>query len=316
MLMPMTLRKCMLIAKMMFGCASAVSASLAGGQATSVTEDQVAHFGPLVVVACHEAVRDPEKIARTLLDEGGAARLKALQELALESDTEIKAIWRDLLTTHKGIPAETLLQDTISTSVPDLFFGEGPEPQKRVSAGFDTLSDQPFWIDAVFSEENGQWYRVATLACRCKLMDLTEPAKSLSSKRMVKPEELVYRIDMSPENDYEWHLQEVRFRLHGGILKPVVQYEAESWKCPDGYRSGHLCTGTFGNLNRSALIDPSGRTHAGALLFTGTQTSHMKDHELARVHAETCTPYLWDETAFEYRISTWRAKGCMGHAIR
>jgi hypothetical protein len=182
-----------------------------------------------------------------------------------------------------------------------------------VDAGFDTLSDEPLWVEAVFSKEGGQWFRIATIACPCKLMKVIEPTKSLTDIKNLKPQELVYRIDMSPENDYEWHMQEVRFRLHNGDLKSVIQYEAESWKCPDGYKSGHLCTGIFGNFASSTLLDGSGKSHAGAALFSGTQISHMRDKELARMQTGACTPYVWNEEAFQYEVSPWSAKACKRH---
>jgi hypothetical protein len=298
-------------------CATAVlcSRSILGYAQTTVPDlDKVQRFGPMVIISAHEPVPDPEKTARILLDEQGTARLKALEILGIQADPVAQSLWQDLLHTHQDVSPEAFLNDSFSTAVPSLFFGEGATPQKLVDAGFDTLSEEPFWIDAVFSQEAGQWFRIATIACRCKLMEVIEPAKSLTNRKSSRPQELVYRIDMSPENDYEWHLQEVRFRLRDGLLKPVIQYEAESWKCPDGYQSGHLCTGIFGNLASSILVDNSGKNHAGAALFSGTQTSHMQDKELARIQTGACTPYVWNDVAFQYEVSPWSAKACKGHA--
>lgn len=274
--------------------------------------DTVQHFGPLLIVASHEPAPDPEETARVLLDKGGPERLRALQSMGLESDAEVNALWLSLLNSHEGVSAEAFLQGSFSTGVPNQFFGEGIRPQKRVSAGFDTLSEQPFWIEAIYSQTDGQWYRIATIACWCDLMEVTEPAKSLSSKRALKPEELVFRMNVPPTNDIERHLREIRFRLREGVLKPVMEYEAESWNCPEGHQSGQFCTRTVGNLTRSQLMDNGGNTHAGAVLATGTQTSHMGEKEIPRLKWLTCTPYAWNEVAFRYEISEWKGASCKG----
>jgi hypothetical protein len=275
---------------------------------------RIQHFGPLLVIASQDEVPDPELTARSLLDGGASEKLGALESLGLNTDPEIKRLWLEFLHTHKDVAPSDFLKSAISTGVPSLFRGEGESSQKLISTGLDTLSDAPFYLDAIFTHRNGIWFRVATIACRCKLMEVTEPAKSIANKRTNALEELVYRIDMSPENDFEWHLREVRFRLRQDLLRPVIQYEAESWKCPHGYKSGHLCTGIFGNFTSSTLIDDAGKSHIGAVLFSGTQTSRLQDKELARRQMAACTAYAWNEEDFVYEESSWKAKACNGHS--
>jgi hypothetical protein len=296
------------------GClfnAAVIFSLLMHAQSPSSKENEVRHFGPLIVVSFHVAVDDPEQIARRLLEGKPDERQTALQAIGVDSVPAVRELWTSPRQGTDPAPPEQLAKSWISTGVPNLIYTSDPNPYKVIDVGVDDLSEHPFQIESIFKKEASVWYRVATISCLC-LSEREGDIEFTPAPKRPKVTELAVRFNTSLGTGSIWSDRVVRFRLKDDLLQPVFDKEGNTWRCPDGVEPGKLCRGEIAELLSTQLIDSSGHHHHGMVLLRGEETTRHLDKEVGLITWLTCTPYLWNEDSFTYKVTEFKANACRG----
>lgn len=188
-------------------------------------------------------------------------------------------------------------------------FGELGSKQIVLDAGFDETTDHPLEVRAVFDQKNGHWTHLATLACRCQMNDFEEPQNPHPGHPMPR-QEWVITLHHKAENSHQYHRTEVRFRLLGGVLRPLIEFESMHVVCPQGYSDGPQCKVVETDLEPSQLITADKGQVSGFVLVSRSGNEPARDMTVMRLYNTTCVPYSWDEAAFAYLPSTLTPFSC------
>lgn len=287
-------------------------ATMSYGQSTApIQPPDVQHFGPLVVVAMHEDAPEPLKLCFDMFNGGLDGRMRALRAIGIDSNPEIKALWSSLLKEHQGMSEEQVAMLLHVGWLEENRFGEIGSQQAILVAGFEDLNHR-LDIRGVFDKRDGHWVHIASFACQCEMHDRIEPFNLRNHQLDSTPRDLAVHLQVPPDNKFEWHWQEIRFRLRSARFWPVLQFESASWNCPRGRDSEDLCTGIDRNLEQGVLEDEHGNTFPGFVLIAKSETDNMQVNEDPVVLSQSCTPYIWDDASFSYVLSHFELKTC-GH---
>ena len=259
-----------------------------------------------MLVSSRKAVPDPKTTARTLLDRGPEEKLLALQTMGVDSEPAVHGIWLSFQR-EMNLSEGQIAGKWLSTGVPGVIYDNQFQPLEELNVGFTEDEQSQFWIETFARQEQGIWYRIATVGCLCNVYRIDDlPLRPW----MKKKQEIAYSIVAPRANALGWDIQKLRFRLRGNDLIAVFSAEKENWSCPDGEHSGRVCIGTQSNLQPAKLIDKQGHTHAGYALWTSEMTRPLHDKVPAVGKPVFCTPYIWDEVVFRYEVSHWKAASC------
>lgn len=280
----------------------------AGNSVVSVPAD-VQHFGPLLVVATHEDSPNPETYRSDLFSEKAEERMRLLRAIGIESIPELHELWTAFLRDHAGEDQNKVIAQRISGGMLEWNFGEPGFKQVVLGAGFDESADHPFELRAVFNQKDGHWIHVATLACRCQMYDNGEPF-NLHPGRPMPKQEWAITLHRRTEDDSEYHAKEIRFRLRGSALWPLIEFESRSTICPQGSSYGSNCNVVKTDLGPAKLISEDKKLIPGFVLISWSGKPPQKDMAAMILYNPHCTPYSWDETAFAYVPSPLKPVAC------
>jgi len=284
---------------------------LLANSVVSVPAD-VQHFGPLLVVATHDESPNPETYRSDLFSDKAEKRMRLLRTIGIESIPELHELWTAFLRDHAGEDQNKVIAQTISGAMLEWNFGEPGSKQVVLDAGFDEQTDHPLELRAVFNLKDGHWQHVATLACRCQMGDDAKP-DSYSYMRLGKPlpqQEWVITLHHRTGNPTAYHRKEIRFRLRGSALWPLIEFESMSTICPQSLSYGPNCNVVKTDLESAKLINEDKEVIPGFALISWSGKPPQKDMAAMVLYDPHCTPYYWDETAFAYMPSDLKPVAC------
>jgi hypothetical protein len=271
----------------------------------------IQHFGPLLVVATHEDSPNPETYRSDLFSDKAEERMRLLRAIGIESIPELHEIWSAFLHDHAGEDQNKVIAQFISGGMSEENFGELGSKQVILQAGFDESSDHPFELRAVFDLKNGHWRHVSTVACRCLMYDSGEPFNPHPGSPMPRQEWVVTLHQRSEDDHLEYHAKEIRFRLHGDRLWPLINFESRSTICPQGSSYGPNCSVVKTDLEPAKLIGENNELIPGFVLISWSGKPPQKDMAAMILYNHVCKPYTWDEISFSYVPSQLKLKTCV-----
>jgi hypothetical protein len=281
----------------------------AGNSVVSVPAE-IQHFGPLLVVATHEDSPDPETYRSDLFSDKPEERMRLLRAIGIESIPELHGLWIAFLHDHAGEDQGKVIGQFISGGMLVWNFGEPGSKQVVLGAGFDEASGHPLELEAVFNLKDGHWTHVATLACRCEMGSRGEPDNFTRPDKPLPQQELVVTLHRRTVGRSEYHAQEIRFRLRGGLLWPLIEFESRSTICPIGVIVGPNCHLTKTDFESAQLIGEDENLIPGFELVSWSGNPPAADRIVMRLYNPVCAPYSWDETSFAYLPSPLRPAAC------
>jgi hypothetical protein len=281
-----------------------------GNSVASVPAD-IQHFGPLLVVATHEDSPNPETYRGDLFSDKAEERMRLLRAIGIESNPELHELWSAFLRDHAGDDQNKAIAQFISGGMMEWNFGEPGSKQVVLGAAFDESSDHPLELDAVFNEKDGHWTHVATLACRCQMGDDAEPNNYMHPGTPLPHQEWVITLHQrTDEGHLEYHAQEIRFRLHGGALWPLIEFESRSTVCPRGSAYGLNCSVVKTDIESAKLIGKKNELVPGFVPVSWSGKPPQKDMASMLLYNPVCKPYTWNETLFSYVPSNFKPTIC------
>ncbi len=284
-------------------------APLFANSVISVPAD-VQHFGPLLVVATHEDSPNPETYRADLFSDKAEERMRLLRAIGIESIPELRELWSEFLRDHAGEDQNKVIAQRISGGMLEWNFGEPGSKQVVLNAGFDDSTDHPFELRAIFNQKSGHWTHVATLACRCQMGDDAEPSNYMHPGKPLPQQEWVITLHHQTENPTGYHRKEIRFRLRGNALWPLIEFESMSTICPQGSSYGPNCNVVKTDFESAKLINEDNEVIPGFVLISWSGKPPQKDMAAMVLYNPHCTPYSWNETAFAYIPSTLKPVVC------
>jgi len=270
---------------------------------------KVQRFGPLLVVATHEDSPNPETYRSDLFSDKAEERMRLLRAIGIESIPELHELWTAFFHDHVGEDQTKVIAQSISGGMDELNFGEPGSKQVVLYAGYDENTNHPFELRAVFNQKDGNWTRVATVACRCLMYDSAEPF-NLHPGRPIPKQEWVITLHRHTEDNSEYHAQEIRFRLRGGILWHLIDFESRSTICPQGSSYGPNCNVVKTDLEPTPLFDEDKSPIPGFVLISWSGKPPDRDMMAMILYHPVCTSYLWNEAVFAYESSSLKPVSC------
>jgi hypothetical protein len=268
----------------------------------------VQHFGPLLVVATHEDSPDPETYRGDLFSDKAEERMRLLRAIGIESIPELHNLWTAFLRDHAGEDQNRVIAQSIGGGTEELNFGEPGSKQVDLEAGFDESSDHPFELHAIFNQKDGQWTHIATLACRCEMGGYGEPDNFMHPGKPLPQQEWVVTLHRRTEDDMEYHAQEIRFRLRGGLLWPLIEFESRFGIRSRGFSDG-LNKAGITRLEPAKLIGENDEPIPGFVLISYQETMNP-EVKVQRLYDPKCSAYTWNEALFSYVPSSFKPKTC------
>jgi len=192
--------------------------------------DEAQHYGPMAVVSKHEAAQNPDITGRTLLDGDATARWGALKTIGVEEEP-LHTMWIDLRRSHQDASDIDIAGMEFSRGVPLDLHAEGSSRMKLLTVGFDGLADEPLkplWIDAIYMQEGGEWFRIATIACRCNIT-MTNSEIFSHRRTTLGSGDLLYLVSFPGNTEIKGHLEIVRLRARQNRFTAVMHYETNNW---------------------------------------------------------------------------------------
>jgi hypothetical protein len=288
------------------------SATLAyAGNSVISIPAEIQHFGPLLVAATHEESSDPETMRGDLFGNDKDGRIRLLRVFGVDRIPEFHALWTEFLQDHAGNEDRAITQ-SIGGGLEEANIGDQGSKQIILEADFDDTTDRPLQLRAIFDWNAGHWTHVATLVCRCQMTDREEPLNPHPGHPL-PPQEYVVSIHHRPING-EYHREEIRFRLRGGLLWPLIDFESYFTKCPQGASSGPACSVVETSLEPALLTGSDGKVVQGFVLVS--REGHPPPCDMCGLILRNpkCSAYTWDENAFAYLPSSLKPESC-GHAL-
>jgi hypothetical protein len=281
-----------------------------GNSVVSVPAD-IQHFGPLLVVATHEDSPDPETYRGDLFSDKAAERMRLLRAIGIESIPELYELWSAFLHDHAGEDQNKVIAASIFGGMMEWNFGEPGSKQVVLDAGFDEPTGHPLELRAVFNQKDGHWTHIATLACRCQIGDDAEPNNYMHpGKPSLQQEWVITLHQRTDENHLEFHAKEIRFRLQGSALWPLIEFESRSTICPQNSSYGPNCSVVKTNLEPAKLIGANKELVPGFVLISWSGKPPQKDMAGMMLYNPVCKPYTWDEISFSYVPSDLKPRTC------
>lgn len=270
----------------------------------------VQRFGPLVVVAFDEEAADPVMLRTDMFSDRKEDRLRTIRAMGMESDPELRALWSRFFSDHAGQGDDKGIMQFISGGMLDWNFGEAGSKQYVLGMGFDELTERPLKITAVFESRANKWRHVATLACQCQMNDTGEPFNPHPGKYPIPSQEWVVTLPRGTDDHDESHTTEIRFRLRGGRLWPLIQFENWHHQCPVGMPYGSSCNVVESRLEKATLVDTQGRFLKGFVLISWSGSPPPCEKCGMLLHYPRCCAYVWDESAFQYLPTEFKPIHC------
>jgi hypothetical protein len=271
----------------------------------------IQHFGPLLVVATHEDSPNPETYRSDLFSDKAEKRMRLLRAIGVESIPELHEIWSAFLRDHAGEDQNKVIGQFISGGMMEWNIGEPGSKQVILDAGFDESTGHPLELHAVFNQKDGHWTHVATLACRCQMTDDAEPYNPHPGRPMPKQEWVITLHQRLEEDHLEYHAKEIRFRLRGNALRPLIEFESRSTICPQGSSYGSNCNVVKTDLEPAKLIGENNELITGFVLISWSGKPPQKDMAAMILYNPVCKPYTWDEISYSYVPSQFKLKTCV-----
>lgn len=288
---------------------AAACAHVLGAGSTVVTvPPDVQHFGPLLVVAFHDDSPNPETYRGDLFSEKADARMHLLRAIGIEAVPELHEIWSGFLLDHAGEDQNKVIAQFISGGMLDWNFGEPGSKQVVLFAGFDETTEHPLETDAVFNLKDRRWTHVATLACRCQMGDEGDPFGD--PRHPLPKQEWVISLDDRNDSIGEYRSRELRFRLRGGVLWPLIDFVRWSTVCPLGSSYGPKCNVAETSLEPAKLMGNNDNVISGFVLITRNGTSPPCDKCGLILYNPKCSSYLWDEQNYSYQPTSYKPVNC------
>jgi hypothetical protein len=269
----------------------------------------VQHFGPLLVVATHDDSPAPETYRGDLFSDKAEERMRLLRAIGIESISELRELWKAFLSDHGSEDQNKVISQFVSGGMLEWNFGEPGSKQVDLDAGFDETTDLPLELRAVFNQKDGHWVHLATLACRCPMTDDAEPF-NLHPGRPLPPQEWVISLHQRTENPPAYRRREIRFRLRGNAMWPLIDFESESETCPHGSLYGPDCTVVITNLEPAKLIGEDNEFSLGFALISRSGKPPARDKAPLILYNPVCKPYTWSENSFSYVPSDLKPVNC------
>lgn len=119
-------------------------------------------------------------------------------------------------------------------------------------------------------------------------------------------DKIIRRLDCAVIN----HFKEIRFRLHGSALWPLIEFESRSTICPKGSPYGSNCNVVKTDFEPVQLIGEDKKLIPGFVLISWSGKPPQKDMAAMMLYYSHCTPYSWDEAAFAYVPSPLKPVAC------
>jgi len=279
-----------------------------GRSVVSVPAD-VQHFGPLLVVATHEDSPDPETYRGDLFSDKAEERMRLLRAIGIESIPELHNLWTAFLRDHAGEDQNRVIAQSIGGGTEELNFGEPGSKQVDLEAGFDESSDHPFELHAIFNQKDGQWTHIATLACRCLMQESGDPVNSYSGRPLPR-QEWVVTLHRRTEDPPEHHGREIRFRIRGSRLMPLIDFESGSTICPQGSSYGPNCSVVETSLEPAKLIGENQELMPGFVLISWSGKPPTRDMAAMLLYNPKCVSYTWNEASFSYAPTDLKPRAC------
>jgi hypothetical protein len=284
----------------------------AGNSVISIPAE-IQHFGPLLVVATHDESPDPETLRSDLFSSNKEDRIRLLRAIGVESIPELRELWVEFLHDHTSDEARAITQ-SISGGLEEVNIGGQGSRQTILDTGFDDTTERPLELRAVFDWDDGRWTHVATLACRCQMTDNEDPFYPHPGRPLL-PQEYVVSLHRRFSSG-EYHREEIRFRLRGGLLWPLIDFESTFVKCPQGVSYSPACSVVETFLESAKLISNGGKIVPGFVLTLMNGQPPPCDMCGLILRNPKCSAYLWDENAFAYVPSPLKPKTCGPQAPR
>ena len=238
--------------------------------------------------------------------------MRLLRAIGIESIPELHELWNAFLRDHAGEDQNKVIAQSISGGMLEWNFGEPGSKQTVLDAGFDEVTEHPLQLRAIFNLKDGHWWHVATVACRCQTTDDAEPNNYMHPGKLLPQQEWVVTIHLhqGSENHLEYHAKEIRFRLRGSALWPLIEFESRSTICPQGSSYGSNCNVVKTDLEPAKLISEDKKLIPGFVLISWSGKPPQKDMAAMMLYNPHCTPYTWDEAAFAYVPSPLKPVAC------
>jgi hypothetical protein len=269
----------------------------------------IQHFGPLLVVATHEDFPDPETYRSDLFSDKAEERMRLLRAIGIESIPELHELWSAFLRDHAGEDQNRVIAQFISGGMLEWNFGEPGSKQVVLEAGFDEPTGHPLELRVVFNQKDGHWTHIATLACRCQMYDSGDPFNPHPGRPLPR-QEWVITLHNHTEDDLEYHAKEIRFRLRGDRLWPLIEFESRSTICPQGSSYGPNCNVVKTDLDPAKLIGQNKELIPGFVLISWSGKPPAKDLMATMLYNPVCKPFTWDDASFSYLPSPLKPELC------
>jgi hypothetical protein len=284
----------------------AASLAYAGNSVISVPAE-MQHFGPLLVAATDEESPVPDTMRGDLFGNDMDGRIRLLRAFEVDTIPQLHELWAEFLRSHAGDEDRAITQ-SIGGALEEVNIGDPGSKQMILEADFDAATDLPFELRAVFDWKAGLWKHVATLACRCRMTDSGDPLNPRPGYPLL-PQEYLVSIQRRPDNG-EYHREEIRFRLRGGLLWPLIDFESMLMKCPQGASYGPSCSVVETSLEPTKLTANDGKVMQGFALVSRSGHPPPCDMCGLLLRNPKCSAYLWDENAFAYVPTQFESINC------
>lgn len=246
------------------------------------------------------------------MDGDATARWGALKTIGVEEEP-LHTMWIDLRRSHQDASDIDIAGMEFSRGVPLDLHAEGSSRMKLLTIGFDGLADEPLkplWIDAIYMQEGGEWFRIATIACRCNIT-MTNSEIFSHRRTTLGSGDLLYLVSFPGNTEIKGHLEIVRLRARQNRFTAVMHYETNNWKCAEDSSPNPLCTAIRKDAVLAKVIDTNGQKHAGAILLEISEEGRRSDRiGVIRGKVHSCIPYLWNAEQYRYELTTWKAPDC------
>ncbi|MDR3793296.1 MAG: hypothetical protein P4L03_07940 [Terracidiphilus sp.] len=278
----------------------------------------VQHFGPLVVVATHDESPGPATLAIHKDAYSKAEKLSILHALRVDSTPALQELLTAFLQAQS---LDSIDQADLQLDLPQarMDIGEPGAVQAILAVDFTSDQDQPLQLRGLFEFQGGRWRHIATVACLGYMFDFTEPGSTSAASRpasSLPQQEWIVRFMQKTkkpvQNSFDEitsRSDEIRFRLRGGLLWPLIHFESSYKICPLDPGLSATCSLTSTQLNKATLLDEKGRHVPGFVLAT-VHGGMPARRGLPNFGPPTCAAYLWNPSHFAYEPSPLKPLQC------